>query len=63
MLDKLQTWDQHGAFLQEVMFMSEENRAVIKKYYELLDAGDLDGVEAICADNLSDHGRVLFGHA
>ncbi len=32
--------------------MSEENKSVIRKYYELLDRGDFEGISALCADNL-----------
>jgi len=33
--------------------MSEQNKSVVRRYYELLDEGNLDGIAAICADNLS----------
>ena len=32
--------------------MSEENKAVVRKYYELLDKADLDGMMGLFADNI-----------
>ena len=32
---------------------TEDNKAVVRKYYELLDAGDLDGIRGLFADDIS----------
>ena len=33
--------------------MSEDSKAVIRKYYELLDKGDAEGIKDLFADNMS----------
>jgi steroid delta-isomerase-like uncharacterized protein len=33
--------------------MSEQNKSVVRKYYELLDRGDMPGMMALFADNLA----------
>ena len=33
--------------------MSDDNKAVVRKYYELLDKGDVAGIAAICDDGFS----------